>query len=82
LVHQACRLQGVETKLEPNMTRKDYTRIAAAFKAAKAKINEVEGDDAITLTDGVDYAVGYVAEALHADNPSFDVEEFLLAVGA
>jgi hypothetical protein len=63
------------------MTRKDYILIAAAFQAAKAKINEVEGDDAITLTDGVDYAVGYIAEALRRDNPAFDAKKFLAAVG-
>ena len=65
------------------MTRKDYIRIAAAFKAAKAKINDVEPlqcrDD---LIDGVDYAVGYIAEALQADNPAFDAKKFLAAVGA
>ena len=64
------------------MTRKDYIRIAAAFKAAKAKINDVEPpqcrDD---LIDGVDYALGYVADALRADNPAFDAVKFLKAVG-
>jgi hypothetical protein len=65
------------------MTRKDYIRIAAAFKAAKAKIRDVENArDVNELIDGVDYAVGYVAEALKNDNPAFDAKMFLAAVGA
>jgi hypothetical protein len=65
------------------MTRKDYIRLAAAFAAAKAKIRDVENKrDQNELIDGVDYAVGYVAEALQADNAAFDAKKFLAAVGA
>ena len=65
------------------MTRKDYIRIAAALKEAKAKIRQVEDADSVEdLIDGVDYAVGYIAETLLLDNPAFDAEKFMAAVGA
>lgn len=65
------------------MTRKDYILLAAAFTAAKAKIRQVEDEGSVeALIDGVDYAVGYVAEALAMDNARFDAAKFLEAVGA
>jgi hypothetical protein len=65
------------------MTRKDYVLIAAALAAAKADIRAKEpATDVDTLIDGVDYAVGWLANRLAQDNSRFDAERFLTAVGA
>jgi hypothetical protein len=64
------------------MTRKDYVRIAAAIKAARAEIVAKEPDELHSeLLDGVSYTADFLADALKADNPSFDRARFLAACG-
>ena len=64
------------------MSRKDYVRIAAAIKAARAEIVAEEPEEFHSeLLDGVAYVADFLADALKADNPSFDRTRFLTACG-
>ncbi len=63
------------------MTRKDYIRLANALKQAKVSARNSSSDRTEDRVDGIDYAVGYIAQALQEDNSRFDAKKFLAAVG-
>ena len=64
------------------MTKKDYVLIAAAIRAAQAKIEDCEPPQAHNdLLDGVAYTRDYLCDMLAQDNPRFDRARFLAACG-
>lgn len=64
------------------MTRKDYVMLAAALKAARDHILDVEpGSAQRDLLDGVYYATDRIVDALTQGNPLFDAARFLKASG-
>ena len=64
------------------MTKKDYERIAAALKTARADIQTKEpGESHADLLDGVAYAAEYLADTLFMENSRFDRTRFLTACG-
>lgn len=56
------------------MTRKDYQRIANAFRNGLAGVSRLQ-------ESGIEYTAECMANELAADNPRFDKEKFLEACG-
>ena len=64
------------------MTKKDYVRLAAAIKDARADIRGKEAPEhQEELLDGTSYAADFLADALANDNPLFNRARFLAACG-
>lgn len=63
------------------MTRKDYVKLAEAFKASFDATSQNEDVDRPAVELGIILCVNRVANVLKADNPTFDRVRFLTACG-